>query len=44
MVFTTEGFIEVAIEWVGFESTTTEFCSDTLTESSDHEFNSEPTL
>ena len=32
MVFTTEGFVEVAIEWVGFESTTTEFCSDALTD------------
>ena len=36
MVFTTEGFLEVAIEswpeWDGFEPTTTEFCSDALTD------------
>ena len=35
MVFTTEGFSEVAIESmisVGFEPTNTEFRSDTLTE------------
>ena len=35
-VFTTEGLLEVAIEsrklaWMGFESTTTEFCSDAWT-------------
>ena len=34
MVFTTERFLEVALEsWpVGFEPTTTEFRSDTLTD------------
>ena len=32
-IFTTEGLFELAIEnWVGFEPTTTEFCSDKLTD------------
>ena len=31
MVFTTEGFLEVAIEFVGFEPVTTEFRSEALT-------------
>ena len=32
MVFTTEGFFEVALAWVGFEPTTTEFRSEALTD------------
>ena len=36
MVFTTEGFLEVAVdswpEWYGFEPKTTKFRSDTLTD------------